>query len=190
MIPIITALFFKGDSNKMENYPDKNDEIVHTVLKDDGVFPNNNLPLILYKGVIDFSEGEGPSIVEKLFRTNYWGSSWRNGIYGFHHYHSTAHEVLGVYSGSAKVQLGGEQGQTFEIEKGDIVLIPAGVAHKNLGSSMDFRVVGAYPEGQSWDMNYGKEGERPVADENIKNVPLPEMDPVFGESGPVTKLWK
>jgi len=189
-ISIIAALFSNGDSKHVENFLDKNVEIVHTVLKDDGVFPNNRLPLILYIGAINFSEGDGVSKVEKIFRTNHWGNSWRNGIYGFHHYHSTAHEVLGVYSGSAKVQLGGEQGQTFKIEKGDIVLIPAGVAHKNLGSSVDFRVVGAYPEGQSWDMNYGNEGERPVADENIKNVPLPETDPVFGKSGPVIELWK
>ncbi|MBS0000436.1 MAG: hypothetical protein KFF73_15755 [Cyclobacteriaceae bacterium] len=70
------------------------------------------------------------------------------------------------------------------------MLIPAGVAHKNLGSSADFRVVGAYPEGQSWDMNYGKEWERPTADENIRKVKLPVMDPVFGQEGPVIDQWK
>ncbi len=32
-------------------------------------------------------------------------------FFEFHHYHSTAHEVLVVYSGSAKVQLGGERPQ-------------------------------------------------------------------------------
>jgi uncharacterized protein YjlB len=191
MIIMITAISFDGSPQKIENHINRKAEIVHTVLKDDGIFPNNNLPLILYKDVIDFSESGGEaSIIENIFQANNWGNSWRNGIYGFHHYHSTAHEVLGVYSGSAKVQVGGEQGKTFEIEKGDIVLIPAGVSHKNLSSSRDFRVIGAYPEGQSWDMNYGKEGERPAADDNIKNVPLPEMDPVFGKSGPVMELWK
>ena len=72
---------------------------------------------------------------------------------------------------------------------GDVIIIPAGVAHKNLGSSGDFRCVGAYPPGQDWDMNYGKAGERPAADENIANVPLPVADPVFGFEGPLMKNW-
>jgi uncharacterized protein YjlB len=190
IIPIITAILFDGNPEKNQKYTTRNAEIMHMVLKDDGIFPNNSLPLIIYKDVIDFSNGGNASLIEKIFQENSWGNSWRNGIYGFHHYHSTAHEVLGVYSGSAKVQLGGEQGEIFKIEKGDVVLIPAGVSHKNLESTGDFRVVGAYPKGQSWDMNYGKENERPAADQNIKNVPLPDLDPVYGKSGPVIELWK
>ncbi len=164
-------------------------EILTSVLTDDGIFPNNgNLPLILYRNAIRF-EGGGPELLEEIFHRNNWVGSWRNGIYPFHHYHSTAHEVLGVYSGQCRVQLGGPEGKVFDIEKGDVVLIPAGVAHKNLGSSPDFRVVGAYPTGQSWDMNYGKEGERPAADRNIPGVGLPGEDPVFGDLGPVKEQW-
>lgn len=164
-------------------------EILTVMLKDDGVFPNNGkLPIILYRKVIRF-EDEGPEIVENIFKENNWGGGWRNGIYSYHHYHSTAHEVLGVYSGQCKVQLGGPEGKVFDIKKGDVVLIPAGVAHKNLGSSSGFRVVGAYPDGQSWDMNYGNEGERPNADRNIDRVRLPGKDPVFGERGPVKDRW-
>ncbi|WP_250123845.1 cupin domain-containing protein [Chroococcidiopsis sp. CCMEE 29] len=65
-----------------------------------------------------------------------------------HHYHSTAHEVLGISRGKAAVRLGGDaRGQTFEVRAGDVIIIPAGVAHKNLDSSSDFLVVGAYPLG-------------------------------------------
>ena len=165
-------------------------EITHVVFKDDGIFPNNPLPVILYKRVINFSGNGNPEVVEEVFQKNGWGSSWRNGVYGFHHYHSTAHEVLGIYGGSAQVRLGGEKGETFELNKGDVVIIPAGVAHKNLSSSADFKVVGAYPKGQSWDMNYGKPGERPASDEKIKKVPLSKLDPVFGSKGPVHEFWK
>ena len=56
--------------------------------------------------------------------------------------------LLGVYSGTARVQLGGEGGMTHTIHPGDVIIIPAGVAHKNLGDSPDFGVVGAYPAGQ------------------------------------------
>ena len=164
-------------------------EIQTLILGDDGVFPNNErLCLIVYRQVIDIN-GSGPEAFEDTFKKNNWGNSWRNGIYSFHHYHSTAHEVLGVYRGNARVQLGGPDGEIVEVMAGDIVLIPAGVAHKNLGASPDFRVVGAYPVGQSWDMNYGKAGERPGTDRNIERVPLPSKDPVFGNSGPVIDSW-
>jgi uncharacterized protein YjlB len=188
MIPII--LFSQDDYERTQNKLNRKAEIIHKVLQDDNIFPNNKLPAILYKGVIDLSSGSEATIVEQLFQVNGWGNSWRNGIYGFHHYHSTAHEVLGVYSGSASVRLGGDRGETFELEIGDVVLIPAGVAHKNLWSSNSFKVVGAYPKGQNWDMNYGRDGERPGADLNIKNVPLPDFDPVFGDKGPVEALWE
>jgi hypothetical protein len=64
------------------------------------------------------------------------------------------------------VQLGGERGVVQEVHPGDVIIIPAGVAHKNLGPTADFGVVGAYPEGQDWDINYGRPGERPRADNN------------------------
>jgi len=129
------------------------------------------------------------STLEARFAANGWTSSWRNGLYGFHHYHSTAHEVLGVYSGQVRVLLGGEHGQSFALSAGDVLVIPAGVAHKNEEQSGDFRVVGAYPEGTSYDMQYGEPGERPTSDQNIQRVPLPSGDPVAGREGPLVRLW-
>ena len=76
-----------------------------------------------------------------------------------------------------------------EIEAGDAVLIPAGVAHKNLDDGDNFRVVGAYPSGQSTDMCYGKTGERPRADGHIAGVSLPVMDPVYGLNGALMGHW-
>jgi len=168
--------------------------IGYIILGDDGRFPNNHrCPVLVYPGVVRLSGGHSPTDlavpVEELFHSHNWESSWRNGVFGYHHYHSTAHEVLGVYSGSAAVQLGGEQGIVCDVNAGDVVVIPAGVAHKKLKSSGDFRVVGAYPAGQSPDMCYGKEEERPGSDENIDRVPKPETDPVCGGSGPLLKLW-
>ena len=163
---------------------------IHRLIKDDGTFPNNEgLPLLAYQGVLKLPTGDPARGVEELFEAHNWGDSWRNGVFGYHHYHSTAHEVLGVYSGNARVQLGGSKGPEFEVRRGDVIVIPAGVAHKNLGSSLDFRLVGAYPAGQRPDMNYGKDNERPQADRNIADVALPNLDPVFGDAGPLVKLW-
>lgn len=158
-------------------------------LQDDGTFPNNkNLLLLIYKQAFQSIEGDAAT-VEHVFRKNNWGNTWRNGIYNYHHYHSTAHEVLGIYQGEAEVLLGGPKGMKISVQSGDVIIIPAGVAHKNLGASSDFACVGAYPPGQVFDMNYGKEGERPQADKNITQVPLPENDPVYGKEGALLKYW-
>ena len=155
-------------------------DLLSYLLPDDGTFPNNaRLPL---------REPDAADI-EALLRANGWGGSWRNGVYSFHHYHSTAHEVLVVYGGSACLRLGGERGIIAEIASGDVVIITAGVAHKNLGASADFRVVGAYAAGQAPDMNDGSPGERPRADETIARLPLPARDPIYEAGGPLTSRW-
>jgi uncharacterized protein YjlB len=166
-------------------------EIISELLTDDGTFPNNSeLPLIVYKNAVYIPDDNPAQAIEQVFRDNGWGGMWRNGIYPYHHYHSTAHEVLGIYSGNVSVRLGGPDGLLLVAQKGDVIIIPGGVAHKNLGASADFKCVGAYPPGRDWDMNYGKPEERPKADQNIAKIPLPETDPVYGTDGPMMKSWE
>jgi uncharacterized protein YjlB len=173
----------------VQNGPDA-PEVLQQRLVDDGTYPNNGeLPLLLYRGALELAGDDAAAGIEALFQSHHWGHSWRNGVYGFHHYHSTAHEALGVYSGTAQVQLGGEKGLIATLSSGDMVVIPAGVAHKNLGASPDFRCVGAYPQGQRPDMNYGRPDERPAADQRIAAVPLPQADPAFGTEGPLVHVW-
>ena len=88
------------------------------------------------------------------------------------------------------VQLGGPNGITQLIEKGDIIIIPAGVAHKNMGPETDFKCVGAYPGGSDYDIKKGEKDERPEADKNIKKVPLPKTDPVYGDTGTLINTWE
>ena len=172
-----------------QHYQSTGTEVRRYLLTDDGTFPNSRLPLLVYpKGILP-TGSDLVTFFETCFTGNGWPSAWRNGIYGFHHYHSTAHEVLGICRGQARVQMGGESGDILTVAAGDAVVIPAGVAHKNLGASGDFLVVGAYPRGQSWDMNDGSPGERPRTDENIRKVPLPAVDPVMGAAGPLTQCW-
>jgi len=186
---VLAAMSTKTAGNKSPSRPAKEPDVLFQELKDDGVFPNSRLPLVLYRLAVRLAGKDPAAVFEQLFAENGWHGSWRNGIYPYHHYHSTAHEVLGVYRGSARVQLGGERGVVHEVHPGDVIIIPAGVAHKNLGSSGDFGVVGAYPEGQDWDMNYGKPGERPKSDRNIRRVALPKADPVYGVAGPLMEKW-
>lgn len=160
------------------------------LLGDDGRIPNNpTLPLLVYSGALNVAGSSPAAVCERVFSGNDWGNGWRNGIYGFHHYHSTAHEVLAIARGRARVHFGGENGPRIEVEPGDVVVIPAGVGHKNLGSSSDLLVVGAYPRGQSWDLCRGEASERPWALENIARVPLPVTDPIYGRQGPLALHW-
>ena len=158
-------------------------------LADDGVIPNSYLPLLVYRAAWQH-ERLGPETIESTFAANGWAGTWRNGVYAYHHYHSISHEVLGVYSGRASVQFGGPSGRVIEVASGDAVVIPAGVAHKRISATPDFRVVGAYPEGMPYDMCYGKPQERPEADRRIAAVPLPAADPGSGPGGPLPGLWQ
>ena len=159
------------------------------LLKDDGTIPNNEkVPLLVYGSPIELDDDDPAATFEKRFAENGWTASWRNGIYDFHHYHSTAHEVLGIYRGKARVLLGGNDGVTLEIKAGDVLVIPAGVAHKNLDAH-NLGVVGAYDRGRKWDMNYGSGQEREKTLENISRVPKPDKDPVYGDRGPLIDAW-
>lgn len=165
-------------------------KVIQHQLKDDGVFPNSIYPVLVYKNVLQLDDDNQPQIAEDIFEGNNWKNTWRDGILNCHHYHSIAHEVLAVYSGNCHLMLGGDEGIEFEINKGDVIIIPAGVAHKNISSSKNFKCVGAYPGGSDYDMNYGKAGERPGTDHNIARVELSEYDPVFGKDGPLQALWE
>lgn len=164
--------------------------VISQVLEENGQFPNNpKLPLLLYKGALHLHPDDEPECILELFEKNGWTNGWKDGIYDYHHYHSNTHEVLGIFCGTAEVQFGGPEGICAELNRGDVVVIPAGVAHRRLNSSGDFLCVGAYPGGRDYDINYGKEGERPAADETIGSVPLPHNDPLYGKNGPVAEHW-
>lgn len=96
---------------------------------------------------------------------------------------------LSFYRGEALIRLGHTVGISAHVEAGDVIVIPAGVGHQNLGSSPDFHVVGGYPIGQAADLLRGSPGERPAADDRIAAVPLPNADPVGGPNGALVKLW-
>ena len=114
---------------------------------------------------------------EQLFARHGWLGAWRDGIFDFHHFHSTAHEVLGIAAGRANVVLGGPHGRRFELVAGDVAVLPAGTGHCNAGSDADLLVVGAYPNGMRWDIRRGDPDERDEVLANIARVPLPARTP-------------
>jgi uncharacterized protein YjlB len=158
-------------------------------LTDDGIFPNSALPTLVYEAAIELPPHDPAEAVENRFAEHGWVPAWRDGIYDYHHYHSNTHEALGVYRGHATVLLGGEKGVLIALKAGDVLVIPAGVAHKRVEASRDFACVGAYPESIEPDVYRGVAGERPAVDEAIKNVALPQADPIEGRTGTLVSVW-
>jgi uncharacterized protein YjlB len=165
----------------------------HHIFSPATLYPNNlKLPALYYKNVLDLKDNPEED-VKALFASNGWVNAWTDGIFTYHHFHSKAHEVLAVISGDCMIQLGGDNGNIQKITKGDVLILPVGVVHKNVGASDDFLVVGAYPDGQEVDLNGCTETTVDIiawTKENSHQVALPVKDPVFGESGPVVTLWK
>ena len=128
----------KVDRNELAPY-----QIYRLYMDDNGIFPNNPIyPLLLYKSAHKGSKAEA---TEVIVQGKKWTHPWEWGIFTFHHYHSTAWELLLCVQGYAKVQLGGETGPTITIEKGDLALVPPGVAHKHLDSFDGLSLLGSYP---------------------------------------------
>lgn len=160
------------------------------IFEDDGLVPNNPMPLVIYKDAVDVRNGEPEAAIERLFAANGWGDMWRNGVYDYLHYHATVHEVLGVARGQARVQFGGDRGEAVQINAGDVAILPAGTGHQRLFASHDFRVVGAYPPGAKMHVTRPTVENYLAALRSIPEVKLPRTDPVYGRDGPLVRLWK
>jgi len=160
------------------------------VFADDGLVPNNPLPLLIHKGAIDLDRDEPEKTIEDLFGANGWGDSWRNGIYDYLHYHATVHEALGIARGHACVRFGGDRGKEFELDPGDVAILPAGTGHQCLKATADFSVVGAYPPGAKMHVTRPTPENHARALKTIPEVKLPNTDPIFGADGPLVQLWR
>ncbi|MGH6679755.1 MAG: cupin domain-containing protein [Bradyrhizobium sp.] len=160
------------------------------VFEDDGLVPNNPLPFIIYKRVIDVDTAHPERTIEDVFSSHRWGSMWRNGIFDYLHYHSTAHEVLGVARGQARVRFGGDGGKVLDLTAGDVAILPAGTGHQCLFATRDLSVVGAYPPGQTMEITRPTPDNHAKAIKTIPRVAVPRTDPVIGEDGPLVRLWR
>ncbi len=163
------------------------------LFEDDGKTPNNpKLPLVIYRAAVVRRRGLDPAAtLEVLFAANGWKESWRDGLYDFLHFHTRAHEVLGIARGRARVQFGGDKGRTVSVKAGDVIVLPAGTGHRRISASDDLLVVGAYPSSSGgYDEPRPGEVDHRTALRRIAKVALPARDPVYGRGGPLMQAWK
>ena len=179
----------------METLPvsTKSPEPLALMFPDDGSVPNNpRLPFLVYRGAIDLAGTPDPErVIEATFARHGWGNNmWRNGIFAYVHYHSMIHEALAVARGRAKVRFGGAAGKELDLVAGDVAVLPAGTGHQCLWAAPGLCVIGAYPKSGTYDLCRGSKAEHDRAVTSIPEVPLPNSDPVHGENGPLTRLWR
>jgi uncharacterized protein YjlB len=157
------------------------------LLKADGWIPNSPHPVLVWRAVLQASDLA--VAFETRFAVNGWTNGWRDGIYDYHHFHSTAHEALGFVRGRVHLQLGGPHGPVHSLGPGDAVVIPAGVGHRNVGSSADLLVVGAYADGRDFDI-CREDADKQCVRTNLKSLPDPLTDPLGdGANGALVALW-
>jgi len=154
----------------------------------DGKMPNSELPMVLYRNAVDTEDMDG--FFRALLRKNGWSGAWTDGIFGYHHFHSNAHEVLGVIADEALLALGGEQGKHMTVRRGDVLILPAGTGHRRLRAGPDFLVVGAYPKGQEKCDVYLDSALCGNCRRRLRAVKLPEADPLYGRDGKLLSLWE
>ncbi len=164
-------------------------KVENFILPEHDWVPNNpKLPVLIYRAAIAAADCEtAAKAFEDMFARDGWPPQWRDGIYDYHHYHSTAHEALGVAAGSATLTIGGPGGRDIRVEAGDALVLPTGTGHRSIGASDDFLVVGAYPEGQDWDIC--REAPSDEARRRMRALPVPAKDPVAGDDGPLRENW-
>lgn len=153
----------------------------------DEKMPNNRLPILIYRQTAEGSELE--HLFRETFAANSWGGLWTGAIFGYDHFHSNAHEVVGVASGEAILGLGGASGKRVEVAEGDVVILPAGTGHRRVRGSGDFLVIGAFPIGQEIHDIYTDLTACEGYLERVAAVALPVADPVYGATGPLLAQW-
>lgn len=157
--------------------------------RDNGGVPNHpTLPAVIVTGAV--LPGQGSAAMMALLKGNGWGGNWQGPVFDYHHYHPNAHEVLIVASGTARLQLGGPEGDIFEVTEGDVIVLPAGTGHCSTHASGDFSVVGGYPRGQE-NYEIARAGDYPLEDafDRITRLPVPGLCPIFAGNGPLMTAW-
>ncbi|WP_243843823.1 cupin domain-containing protein [Paraburkholderia caballeronis] len=160
-------------------------------LPPNGWVPNNRaLPVIVYRRALLPDMADPASLADAFdarFAAHGWPPQWRDSVFDYHHFHSTAHEVLAVFAGRAELIVGGPGGHALRVSAGDALLLPAGTGHCLVSRAPGFQVTAGYPAGQQWDIR--REALTPEEASAMEALPFPRSDPLCGDHGPLLDHW-
>lgn len=117
--------------------------------------PNSQLPVLIYRSALP----PNPDVTSTcaIIEPNNWIKGGVFKHYPTPHFHSVTHECYAVFKGHSRFLLGRgpldptSKDDTFvDLRRGDVIVLPAGVAHCNVESSEDYEYVGLYPEVSRW----------------------------------------
>ncbi|KAK1837965.1 cupin domain-containing protein [Colletotrichum chrysophilum] len=187
--------------------------------------PNSDFPVLVYRGVLGTGDELDEDEVSEKLQQYGWVKKGTWGTITLKHFHPNTHECYGSHSSFSldtfKVSLtelhpgifqgrselvfgeGGSDpagsGVRCWVRPGDVVVVPAGVAHASVADEKaapgekEYRYVGVYPEeSPQWRSEMGRKPlqEKQGLVEEVEGVGLPRMDPLYGVDGPLIKIWK
>jgi hypothetical protein len=79
--------------------------------------PNSKLPVLVFRGALSLTTPAKARRFREAFTRNGWAGIWTDTIYDYTHFHSNAHEVLGIAEGKVTIILGGAEGRRFRLKK-------------------------------------------------------------------------
>ena len=158
-------------------------EIVRLKIPAGDQVPNNrDYPAVIARGALGGTHDD--RAVRGLMERNGWGGTWTSIVFDYHHFHPDAFEALAVASGSATLMLGGPQGETVEVQAGDVMILPPGFGHRRLAMREGFQICGAYPPDQeNYTVVRGSSGHDDAMLRQIAAVARPRTDPVWVADG-------
>jgi len=119
-------------------------------LKPTSHVPNSSLPVLVYRQVLPtpLSEANAAEYLE----SNDWSHGGTFKHFPQHHFHTVTHECYAIFAGSTRFLFGkgpldiDAESVEVDLQAGDVIVDPAGVAHCNIRSSPDFEYIGVYPK--------------------------------------------
>ncbi|KAH7048363.1 hypothetical protein B0J12DRAFT_755322 [Macrophomina phaseolina] len=159
--------------------------------------PNSSFPVLVYRNVLPTPVDEEST--SEFLQHNKWEKKGTWGAIMTKHFHPNTHECYGIFRGTSTLVFGEGgldapgTGVRCTVSAGDVVVVPAGVAHASATSADDYKYIGVYPQGSpKWRNEWGKravEDDDPLLSE-IAAVPVPACDPVYGAGGPAVRIWR
>ncbi|KAJ0375786.1 hypothetical protein COL26b_005934 [Colletotrichum chrysophilum] len=144
--------------------------------------PNSDFPVLVYRGVLGTGDELDEDEVSEKLQQYGWVKKGRSEL---------------VFGEGGSDPAG--SGVRCWVRPGDVVVVPAGVAHASVADEKaapgekEYRYVGVYPEeSPQWRSEMGRKPlqEKQGLVEEVEGVGLPRMDPLYGVDGPLIKIWK